>query len=120
MGAALEAAQDGRLVWPWVAWVLFLSMVVTALLTVAYSLRAWLLVFFGEPAMVAEPVGAKPVVEPFDGAQEPPVETQLLTGRFSYGVERTIVVRVDTFAAARILARRCSRSTGAATLVLRM
>ncbi len=75
MGAALEAAQDGRLVWPWVAWVLFLSMVVTALLTVAYSLRAWLLVFFGEPAMVAEPVGAKPVVEPFDGAQEPLVET---------------------------------------------
>jgi NADH-quinone oxidoreductase subunit L len=34
-------------VWPWVAWLLLVSMVLTAALTVAYSLRAWLLVFFG-------------------------------------------------------------------------
>ena len=43
-----EQAMHGRLVWPWVAWLLLASMVVTAVLTVAYSLRAWLLVFFGE------------------------------------------------------------------------
>jgi NADH-quinone oxidoreductase subunit L len=48
ISGALEEATSGRLVWPWVAWLLLLSMVVTALLTVAYSLRAWLLVFFGE------------------------------------------------------------------------
>jgi NADH-quinone oxidoreductase subunit L len=46
IGGAVEAL-DGRLVWPWVAWVLLASMVLTALMTVAYSLRAWLLVFFG-------------------------------------------------------------------------
>ncbi len=45
---AYEQAMHGRLVWPWVAWLLLASMVVTAVLTVAYSLRAWLLVFFGE------------------------------------------------------------------------
>jgi NADH-quinone oxidoreductase subunit L len=45
--AAWEEAVNGRLVWPWVAWLLVASMVVTAALTVAYSLRAWLLVFFG-------------------------------------------------------------------------
>ena len=45
--AAWEEAVHGRLVWPWVAWLLVASMVVTAALTVAYSLRAWLLVFFG-------------------------------------------------------------------------
>jgi NADH-quinone oxidoreductase subunit L len=43
-----EEALDGHIVWPWVAWLLLASMVVTAVLTVAYSLRAWLLVFFGE------------------------------------------------------------------------
>jgi NADH-quinone oxidoreductase subunit L len=48
ISGALDEATSGRLVWPWVAWLLLLSMVVTALLTVAYSLRAWLLVFFGE------------------------------------------------------------------------
>ncbi|HET6627007.1 MAG TPA: NADH-quinone oxidoreductase subunit L, partial [Nocardioidaceae bacterium] len=53
IGSALEAAQGGRLVWTWVAWLLFASTVVTAVLTVAYSLRAWLLVFFGNPAAVA-------------------------------------------------------------------
>lgn len=46
--AAWEEAAHGRLVWPWVAWLLVVSMVATAALTVAYSLRAWLLVFFGE------------------------------------------------------------------------
>lgn len=47
--------------WPWLAWVLFGSAVVTAVLTVAYSLRAWLLVFFTAPAGSAtepEPSGA--------------------------------------------------------------
>jgi NADH-quinone oxidoreductase subunit L len=45
---AYEQAAHGHLVWPWVAWLLLASMVATAGLTVAYSLRAWLLVFFGE------------------------------------------------------------------------
>ncbi|MGZ8737208.1 MAG: NADH-quinone oxidoreductase subunit 5 family protein [Nocardioides sp.] len=48
IAGALDEATSGRLVWPWIAWMLLLSMVVTAVLTVAYSLRAWLLVFFGE------------------------------------------------------------------------
>ncbi|MGN6130914.1 MAG: NADH-quinone oxidoreductase subunit 5 family protein [Nocardioidaceae bacterium] len=47
---AWNQATDGRLVWPWVAWLLLASMVATAALTVAYSLRAWLRVFFGTPA----------------------------------------------------------------------
>jgi NADH-quinone oxidoreductase subunit L len=57
IGAVLDEARDGRLVWPWVAWVLFASAVVTALVTVAYSMRAWLMVFFGSPATTdaAEP-----------------------------------------------------------------
>jgi NADH-quinone oxidoreductase subunit L len=59
IGAVWEAGLHGHLVWPWVAWVLFGSTVITALLTVAYSLRAWLLVFFtppvAEPATVEEP-----------------------------------------------------------------
>jgi NADH-quinone oxidoreductase subunit L len=50
IGGALEGALHGRLVWPWVSWVLYGSMVVTGMLTVAYSLRAWLLVFFGPAA----------------------------------------------------------------------
>ena len=54
IGAAWEAGLHGHLIWPWAAWVLFASAVVTALLTVAYSMRAWLLVFFTPP--VAEPV----------------------------------------------------------------
>ena len=52
---AYEQAAHGGLVWPWVAWLLLASMVVTAALTVAYSLRAWLLVFFG-----AGPGGGRP------------------------------------------------------------
>jgi NADH-quinone oxidoreductase subunit L len=48
-GAWLQATE-GRLVWPWVAWLLLASMVATAALTVAYSLRTWLRVFFGAPA----------------------------------------------------------------------
>jgi NADH-quinone oxidoreductase subunit L len=52
IGAAWDAARHGHLVWPWVAWVLFISAVVTALLTVAYSLRAWLMVFFTAPVAV--------------------------------------------------------------------
>ncbi len=46
----------------WVAWLLLAAMVLTAALTVAYSLRAWLLTFFG-PA--AGPAGA-------DGVRESP------------------------------------------------
>jgi NADH-quinone oxidoreductase subunit L len=49
IGAVWDAARHGHLVWPWAAWVLFGSAVVTALLTVAYSLRAWLMVFFTAP-----------------------------------------------------------------------
>jgi NADH-quinone oxidoreductase subunit L len=49
ISATYDQATDGRLVWSWVAWLLLVSMVVTALLTVAYSLRGWLLVFFGQP-----------------------------------------------------------------------
>ncbi|NUR07201.1 MAG: NADH-quinone oxidoreductase subunit L, partial [Nocardioidaceae bacterium] len=52
----LDEARDGRLLWPSVAWLLLVSMVLTAALTVAYSLRAWLLVFFGTgPASAHEP-----------------------------------------------------------------
>jgi NADH-quinone oxidoreductase subunit L len=47
IGGALEEALDGRLVWGWAAWALVVSMVLTALMTVAYSMRAWLLTFFG-------------------------------------------------------------------------
>ena len=55
IAGAYEGALHGRLVWPWVAWVLVGSMVLTAVLTVAYSLRAWLLTFFGpEQEHVAE------------------------------------------------------------------
>ena len=41
-------------------------------------------------------------------------------GRFSYGVESTIVVRVETLAAARTRASSSSRSAGVATRTLRM
>jgi NADH-quinone oxidoreductase subunit L len=51
ISGVLDEARDGRLVWPWLAWVLLVAMVLTALLTVAYSLRAWLLTFFGEPRL---------------------------------------------------------------------
>jgi NADH-quinone oxidoreductase subunit L len=47
IGATWDATQQGRLIWPWLAWVLLASMVLTAVVTVAYSLRAWLMVFFG-------------------------------------------------------------------------
>ncbi len=47
IGAAWEEARDGRLLWPWVAWLLVAAMLLTAVLTVAYAMRAWLLAFFG-------------------------------------------------------------------------
>jgi NADH-quinone oxidoreductase subunit L len=50
IAGALEEARHGRLVWPWVGWLLVASMLVTALLTMAYALRAWILVFLGEPS----------------------------------------------------------------------
>ena len=49
-----------------------------------------------------------------------PCAAHQLTGRFSYGVDSTIVVRVETFAAARTRASRSSRSVGVATRTLRM
>jgi NADH-quinone oxidoreductase subunit L len=59
--AAYDEAVHGRLVWPAVAWLLLASMVLTAALTVAYSLRAWLLVFFG-PGPAEEEVHDAPAV----------------------------------------------------------
>ncbi len=53
IGAALDEAREGLLIWPWLAWLLFASGLATAVLTVAYCLRAWLLVFFGEPSATA-------------------------------------------------------------------
>jgi NADH-quinone oxidoreductase subunit L len=73
IGATWDAARHGHLVWPWVAWVLFGSAVLTAVLTVAYSLRAWLLVFFTPPPSVTPAAAAYAdlsTFEPFDG-QEP-------------------------------------------------
>ncbi len=49
IGGALDAATDERLVSSWVAWALFAAMVATVALTAAYCMRAWLLVFFGDP-----------------------------------------------------------------------
>ncbi|MGN6574504.1 MAG: NADH-quinone oxidoreductase subunit 5 family protein [Nocardioides sp.] len=63
-------AVDGRLVWPWVAWLLLASMVVTALLTVAYSLRAWLLVFFGPPLYAGADLAAENLDHPGDVGPE--------------------------------------------------
>jgi NADH-quinone oxidoreductase subunit L len=54
IGATLDAARHGNLVWPWVAWLLFASAVLTAVLTVAYSLRAWLMVFLTAPGTVTD------------------------------------------------------------------
>ncbi len=48
------------------------------------------------------------------------IVTHVAAGRPSYGVESTIVVRVETFAADRTRASRSSRSTGVATRTLRM
>jgi NADH-quinone oxidoreductase subunit L len=77
IGAVWDAARDGHLVWPWVAWVLFGSAVVTALLTVAYSLRAWLMVFFTAPPVV-EPTPAYAVRRADDPPPAPPApETEV-------------------------------------------
>ncbi|HXA62319.1 MAG TPA: NADH-quinone oxidoreductase subunit L [Streptosporangiaceae bacterium] len=50
--AIIEAAQNavfsGGLP-GWCAWVIYLALLVTVLLTGAYAMRAWLLTFFGEP-----------------------------------------------------------------------
>ncbi len=73
--AGAADAVDGRLVWPWVAWLLLASMVLTALLTVAYSLRAWLLVFFGEPLYAGADLAAENLDHPGDaGPQEPELD----------------------------------------------
>ncbi|QNN51316.1 NADH-quinone oxidoreductase subunit L [Nocardioides mesophilus] len=67
IGGVIEELRDGRLVWPWVGWLLLVSMVLTAMLTMAYSLRAWLLVFFGpeQPAALAGQTAERsPVHEP--------------------------------------------------------
>jgi NADH-quinone oxidoreductase subunit L len=65
IGGAIDAV-DGRLVWPWVAWLLVVSMVLTAALTVAYSLRAWLLVFFGPPLYAEADLAAENLDHPGD------------------------------------------------------
>jgi NADH-quinone oxidoreductase subunit L len=75
---AYDQALHGNLVWPWVAWLLLASMVATAAVTVAYSLRAWLLVFFGEgpesraiePGSRAIDPGSR-VIEPVSRVIEP-------------------------------------------------
>jgi len=48
----------------------------------------------------------------------PPMTSQTAGGRFSYGVESTTLVRVETLAAARISASRVSRAAGLATRAL--
>jgi NADH-quinone oxidoreductase subunit L len=60
-GAWEAAVHPGPGETVWVAWLLLVAMVVTSAVTVAYSLRAWLLTFFG----AADPGRA-------DGAHEPP------------------------------------------------
>ncbi len=85
VGAIWEAALHGNLVWPWVAWVLLVSAVLTAVLTVAYSMRAWLLVFFTPSAVSAaatsgsaggEPTGLlQPTPEPGTPAAREPHES---------------------------------------------
>ena len=59
IGSVWDEARTGNLMWPWVAWVLFGATVLTVVLTVAYSLRAWLMVFFGEPAPAPESPAAE-------------------------------------------------------------
>jgi NADH-quinone oxidoreductase subunit L len=80
IGAVWDAARHGHLVWPWVAWVLFGSAVVTALLTVAYSLRAWLMVFFTAPTGEgAAPAAAETDVEVHEAPLSMKVPLYLLT-----------------------------------------
>jgi NADH-quinone oxidoreductase subunit L len=77
IAGAFDEGLNGRLVWPFVAWLLLAAMVLTAVLTVAYSLRAWLLVFFGEPwartAPGAEAVDRGTAADP----HEPPLTMRL-------------------------------------------
>ena len=54
IGGVWEAARHGHLIWPWVSWVLLVAMVATAVLTAAYSMRAWLRVFFTPPPLSVE------------------------------------------------------------------
>ncbi|HET6700144.1 MAG TPA: NADH-quinone oxidoreductase subunit L [Nocardioidaceae bacterium] len=53
-------ARGGHQVWPWLAWVLLVSAVLTAVVTAAYCMRAWLLVFFGRPHPHAEQAHESP------------------------------------------------------------
>ena len=55
IGSVWEAALHDHRIWPWVAWVLFASMVLTAVLTMAYSMRAWLMVFFAPAPELESP-----------------------------------------------------------------
>ncbi|HLN76945.1 MAG TPA: NADH-quinone oxidoreductase subunit L [Nocardioidaceae bacterium] len=82
IGSVWEAARHGNLIWPWVAWVLLVSMVATAVLTVAYSMRAWLRVFFTPTATeaAAEQVAAElAAVEPHDAPPSMKVPLYLLS-----------------------------------------
>jgi len=79
IGSVWDAARHGHLVWPWVAWVLFASTVLTAVLTVAYSLRAWLMVFLtAAPPLAAEPAVSE-AAEPHEAPLSMKVPLYLLT-----------------------------------------
>ncbi|MGH3363230.1 MAG: NADH-quinone oxidoreductase subunit 5 family protein [Nocardioidaceae bacterium] len=80
IGSVWDAARHGHLVWPWVAWVLFASAVVTAVLTVAYSLRAWLMVFFTPaPSLSTAEASVPELPEPHEAPLSMKVPLYLLT-----------------------------------------
>jgi NADH-quinone oxidoreductase subunit L len=67
-------------VWPWVAWVLFASAVLTAVLTVAYSLRAWLMVFFTPaPSLSTAEASVPELPEPHEAPLSMKIPLYLLT-----------------------------------------
>ncbi|HET7533579.1 MAG TPA: NADH-quinone oxidoreductase subunit L [Nocardioidaceae bacterium] len=80
IGSVWDAARHGHLVWPWVAWVLFASTVLTAVLTVAYSLRAWLMVFFTPaPSLSTATASVPELPEPHEAPLSMKVPLYLLT-----------------------------------------
>ncbi|HSE54799.1 MAG TPA: NADH-quinone oxidoreductase subunit L [Nocardioidaceae bacterium] len=80
IGSVWDAARHGHLVWPWVAWVLFASAVLTAVLTVAYSLRAWLMVFFTPaPSLSTAETSVPELPEPHEAPLSMKVPLYLLT-----------------------------------------
>jgi NADH-quinone oxidoreductase subunit L len=79
IGSVWDAARHGHLVWPWVAWVLFVSTVLTAVLTVAYSLRAWLMVFFTPAPSPTAEAAVPEMPEPHEAPLSMKVPLYLLT-----------------------------------------